>query len=248
MHSIGIIPARYASTRFPGKPLARLGDKTLIQHVYERARQTRLDAIIVATDDARIYQAVEAFGGTVRYSRADHSSGTDRCAEVAATLAADVIVNIQGDEPFFSTSAIDRLLAAFSAPTTHIATLVCPLTDNALIHDPNVVKVVADQHERALYFSRSPIPYVRDLPAQEWNTTQSYLQHIGIYAFRAAVLQEITRLPVSPLERLEALEQLRWLQAGYTIQIVATDEKSIGVDTPADLEVARQMLLSQGMR
>ncbi len=242
MKSIGIIPARYASTRFPGKPLARLGERSLIQCVYERAVQTALDEVIVATDDARIYDHVLSFGGQAAYSRADHTSGTDRCAEVAARYPAEVVVNIQGDEPFFPLASVNELLAVFEDTATQIATLSCPISEEELIFDPNVVKVVSDTRQQALYFSRSPVPYLRDVAQGQWAASGLFRQHIGIYAFRASVLAALTQLPPGVLERAESLEQLRWLQAGYRIHIVPTAEKSIGIDTPADLARAQELL------
>ncbi|MEM1217164.1 MAG: 3-deoxy-manno-octulosonate cytidylyltransferase [Bacteroidota bacterium] len=243
MQTVAVIPARYASTRFPGKPLALLGGKPLIQWVYENTQQCRvIQQTIVATDDQRIVQAVRAFGGEVIVTRPDHPTGTDRIAEAASQLKADLIVNVQGDEPFVKTEQLEQLIDFFRDDRIDIATLAHPLRTQAAIFDPNVVKVVRDTSGRALYFSRAPIPYLRDTPPENWAAAKQHFQHLGIYAYRKVVLSAITQLPPSHLEQHESLEQLRWLQAGYTIQVGHTPFRSIGVDTPADLAAAEQLL------
>lgn len=239
---IGIIPARYQSSRFPGKPLARLGDMTMIERVTRQASKA-LDRVIVATDDERIYDEVRRFGGEVVMTSSEHRSGTDRVAEAyrKSGADADVIVNIQGDEPFVEPQQISQLTSLFDDPTTDIATLVRPF-DAArgfeALFDPNLVKVVTADNGDALYFSRSVIPYVRGVEWKQWLDKTRYLTHVGMYAYRPAVLDRIVRLPQSPLEISESLEQLRWLQAGYRIATAETTFDNIGIDTPADLETA----------
>ncbi|MCC8114020.1 MAG: 3-deoxy-manno-octulosonate cytidylyltransferase [Bacteroidales bacterium] len=239
---IGIIPARYASTRFPGKPLAMLGDKPVIQRVYEQARK-ELDDVVVATDDQRIYDAVEAFGGKAVMTSPDHRSGTDRIEEAYCNIksSADVVINIQGDEPFIKPSQIAALKGCFDDERTEIATLVRPFGEDAsyeTISNPNTPKVVVDDDSYAMYFSHSVIPYLRNYPQAEWPKRFPYLAHIGVYAYKAEVLAAVTKLPQSPLEIAESLEQLRWLQAGYKIKTALTQWQTIGIDTPADLESA----------
>lgn len=239
---IGIIPARYQSSRFPGKPLARLGDMTMIERVTRQASKA-LDRVIVATDDERIYDEVRRFGGEVVMTSPDHRSGTDRVAEAyrKSGADADVIVNIQGDEPFVEPQQISQLTSLFVDPTTDIATLVRPFDPARgfeALFDPNLVKVVTACNGDALYFSRSVIPYVRGTEWQQWLAKTRYLTHVGMYAYRPAVLAEIVNMPQSPLEISESLEQLRWLQAGYRIATAETIYDNIGIDTPADLEAA----------
>jgi len=246
MTFIGIIPARYASTRFPGKPLADIGGMTMIERVYRRASQA-LDNVIVATDDSRIYDAVRAFGGNVEMTSAEHRSGTDRCREayVNCGSAADVVINIQGDEPFIDPEQIEALKGCFVNPDTQIATLVRrfdPASGYDALVNPNTPKVVRDDRGFALYFSRSVIPYVRGTEPSEWPAHAEYYTHVGIYAYRAEVLAEIVRLPQSPLELAESLEQLRWLQGGYRILTAVTDAQTVGIDTPDDLERAVRYL------
>lgn len=239
---IGIIPARYQSSRFPGKPLARLGDMTMIERVTRQASKA-LDRVVVATDDERIYDEVRRFGGEVVMTSPEHRSGTDRVAEAyrKSGADADVIVNIQGDEPFVEPQQISQLTSLFDDPTTDIATLVRPF-DAArgfeALFDPNLVKVVTADNGDALYFSRSVIPYVRGVEWKQWLDKTRYLTHVGMYAYRPAVLDRIVRLPQSPLEISESLEQLRWLQADYRIATAETTFDNIGIDTPADLEAA----------
>lgn len=243
MKFMAIIPARYASTRFPGKPLAILGGKTVIQRVYEQV-STVLDEVYVATDDERIFQAVKAFGGQAVMTRADHKSGTDRIEEAAEKIgsAADVIINVQGDEPFIQPSQIATLMQLFETPETQIGTLGKPFESLEAVDTPNSPKIVTDNRGFALYFSRSVIPYVRGVDHQDWFGQYPFLKHLGIYAYRREVLREVTALPQSSLEKAESLEQLRWLQNGYRIRVGLTDVETVGIDTPEDLERAEEFL------
>ena len=243
MKFIGIIPARYASTRFPGKPLAMLGGRTVIQRVYEQATAI-LDEAYVATDDERIFQAVEQFGGRAIMTRADHKSGTDRIEEAAEKIGtqADVIINIQGDEPFIQKSQIETLMHLFDEPSTQIGTLGKRFESIEAAMNPNSPKIVTDKRGFALYFSRSIIPYVRGKEQSEWLQHFPYLKHLGLYAYRREVLREVTTLPQSPLEMAESLEQLRWLENGYRIRVGLTDEETVGIDTPDDLRRADEFL------
>ncbi|MDO4319603.1 MAG: 3-deoxy-manno-octulosonate cytidylyltransferase [Bacteroidales bacterium] len=248
MKFIGIIPARYASTRFPGKPLAMIGVKPMIQRVYERASMA-LDEVIVATDDERILSAVEAFGGRAVMTSDKHRSGTDRCYEAYCLSGsdADAVINIQGDEPFIDPSQIEALKGCFDRPDTCLATLVRRFDPSAgwdALFNPNTPKVVLDDEMHALYFSRSIIPYVRNHPWQEWIDSTTYYTHVGLYGYRADTLAHIVQLPQSSLELAESLEQLRWLQAGYRISAAVTDCPTIGIDTPADLERAVEYIKS----
>jgi 3-deoxy-manno-octulosonate cytidylyltransferase (CMP-KDO synthetase) len=246
MKFIGIIPARYASTRFPGKPLAMLGGRTVIQRVYEQATAI-LDEAYVATDDERIFQAVEQFGGRAIMTRADHKSGTDRIEEAAEKIGtqADVIINIQGDEPFIQKSQIETLMHLFDEPSTQIGTLGKRFESIEAAMNPNSPKIVTDKRGFALYFSRSIIPYVRGKEQAEWLQHFPYLKHLGLYAYRREVLQEVTQLPQSPLEIAESLEQLRWLENGYRIRVGLTDVETVGIDTPEDLQRAEEFLASR---
>lgn len=238
-----VIPARYASSRLPAKPLLRETGKYLIQHVYERACESRADTAIVATDDQRIFDAVKSFGGNVVMTRDDHPSGTDRVAEVAAALDADVIINVQGDEPMIEPGTLDLLAQLLEQdPKTQMATLATPIASADLWRDPNCVKVVCDKLGGALYFSRSPIPYVRDGVPDF--TRKGFLQHLGLYAYRRHFLLELAKLPPEPLEQTEKLEQLRVLALGHRIQVGVVPHAHRGVDTPADyqrfVEMVRQ--------
>jgi 3-deoxy-manno-octulosonate cytidylyltransferase (CMP-KDO synthetase) len=246
MKFIGIIPARYASTRFPVKPLAMLGGRTVIQRVYEQATAI-LDEAYVATDDERIFQAVEQFGGRAIMTRADHKSGTDRIEEAAEKIGtqADVIINIQGDEPFIQKSQIETLMHLFDEPSTQIGTLGKRFESIEAAMNPNSPKIVTDKRGFALYFSRSIIPYVRGKEQSEWLQHFPYLKHLGLYAYRREVLQEVTQLPQSPLEIAESLEQLRWLENGYRIRVGLTDVETVGIDTPEDLQRAEVFLASR---
>ena len=243
MKFIGIIPARYASTRFPGKPLALLGGKTVIERVYHQASGV-LDACYVATDDQRIYDAVTAFGGRAVMTSSAHRSGTDRIAEALEKVGGspDVVVNIQGDEPFIRHEQIAALCQCFDTAETQIATLGKPFADMASVRNPNSPKIVVDRRGFALYFSRSVIPFVRGVESDEWLGHYPFLKHLGLYAYRTEVLREITRLPQSPLEQAESLEQLRWLENGYRIRVGLTDMETVGIDTPEDLERAEAFL------
>jgi 3-deoxy-manno-octulosonate cytidylyltransferase (CMP-KDO synthetase) len=249
MKFIGIIPARYASTRFPAKPLALLGGKPVIQRVYEQVSGI-FDEAYVATDDERIEAAVKAFGGKVVMTSPNHKSGTDRCYEAFTKVGGgyDVVVNIQGDEPFIQPSQLEAVKACFEDPTTQIATLVKPFTTDdgfVALENVNSPKVVVNANMNALYFSRSIIPYQRNADKQDWLAGHTYYKHIGLYAYRAEVLKEITSLPQSSLELAESLEQLRWLENGYTIKVGVTQVETIGIDTPEDLERAEEFLKQQ---
>ncbi|MBR4432047.1 MAG: 3-deoxy-manno-octulosonate cytidylyltransferase [Paludibacteraceae bacterium] len=251
MKFIGIIPARYASTRFPGKPLAEIGGKTVICRVYEQASKA-LDTVVVATDDERIYDAVEAFGGKVVMTRADHRCGTDRCLEAYEAITTPswreqndsdtVVINIQGDEPFIQPEQIETLVHCFDKEGTEIATLVRPYTDKDNLDDlenPNTPKVAwSKESGEALLFSRSVIPYLRGVDKSEWLSKGEFYRHIGLYAYRADILEQITKLSPGKLEQAESLEQLRWLENGYRIRVGITNTPTIGIDTPEDLEKA----------
>ena len=243
MKFIGIIPARYASTRFPGKPLAMLGGRTVIQRVYEQAAAV-LEEAYVATDDERIFKAVEEFGGRVVMTRQDHKSGTDRIEEAAEKIGtqADVIINIQGDEPFIQKSQIETLKSLFENPDTQIGTLGKKFESIEAVTNPNSPKIVTDKNGFALYFSRSVIPYIRGKEQAEWLQHFPFLKHLGLYAYRRDVLRQITQLPQSPLEMAESLEQLRWLENGYRIRVGLTDMETVGIDTPDDLRRAEEFL------
>ena len=243
---MAIIPARYASTRFPGKPLAVLGGKTVIQRVYEQV-SSLLDEVYVATDDERIFQTVEAFGGRAVMTRTDHKSGTDRIEEAAEKIGsqADVIINVQGDEPFIQPSQIKTLMQLFNAPETQIGTLGKRFENIEGVENPNSPKIVTDNRGFALYFSRSPIPFVRGKERSEWLANYPFLKHLGIYAYRREVLREVTQLPQGNLEKAESLEQLRWLENGYRIRVGLTDVETVGIDTPDDLKRAEEFLNSQ---
>ncbi|WP_027450077.1 3-deoxy-manno-octulosonate cytidylyltransferase [Xylanibacter brevis] len=245
MKFIGIIPARYASTRFPGKPLAILGGKTVIQRVYEQVVNV-LGEAYVATDDERIFKAVEQFGGRAVMTRNDHKSGTDRIEEAAQKIKtdADVIINIQGDEPFIQKSQLETVKHLFDDPQTQIATLGKPFETMEAVENPNSPKIICDVNGYAMYFSRSVIPYIRGKEQKEWIKHFPFIKHIGLYAYRREVLSEITKLPQSPLELAESLEQLRWLQNGYRIKVGLTDVETVGIDTPEDLQRAEQFILA----
>ena len=243
MKFIAIIPARYASTRFPGKPLAMLGGKPVIQRVYEQAISV-LGEAYVATDDERIFKTVTDFGGKAVMTRTDHKSGTDRIEEAVEKLAtdADVIINIQGDEPFVQASQLQALMQLFDDPETQIGTLGKPFENMEAVDNPNSPKIVCDRRGFALYFSRSVIPHVRGKERAEWIEHFPYLKHLGLYAYRREVLREVTQLPQTPLELAESLEQLRWLENGYRIRVGLTDVETVGIYTPADLERAEEFL------
>jgi 3-deoxy-manno-octulosonate cytidylyltransferase (CMP-KDO synthetase) len=230
-----IIPARYASSRLPAKPLLRETGKYLIQHVYERACESNADLAVVATDDQRIFDAVRSFGGNVVMTRDDHPSGTDRVAEVAAKLDADLIVNLQGDEPMIEPATLDMVARLLHQDRdAAMATLAVPIRTLENYRDPNCVKVVCDKQGRALYFSRSPIPFVRD--DEPDLATGGFLQHLGLYAYRREFLLELAKLPPEPIEQYEKLEQLRVLALGHRIQVGVVQHAHRGVDTPADYQ------------
>ena len=251
MRTLAIIPARYASTRFPGKPLALLGGKPMIEWVWDCvAALPALDEAVIATDDKRIVEAAEAFGGRAMMTSSTHRSGTDRCGEVLETLEADgrmfdVVINIQGDEPFVQQEQLKSLLACFEDHDTQIATLKTAIATVEELCSPNNVKVVCDREGHALYFSRQPIPYLRGAEKDEWLQRQSYYKHVGIYAFRASVLKELVHLSPSPLELSESLEQLCWLENGYPIRVSQTLTSNMGIDTPEDLLAAEQYLANR---
>ena len=246
MKFIGIIPARYASTRFPAKPLAMLGGKTVIERVYRQVEGV-LDDVVVATDDERIMAAVQAFGGKAVMTSVDHNSGTDRVYEAFTKVGAgfDVVVNIQGDEPFIQAQQLEAIRACFEDKTVDIATLVKPFKPEdgfAALENVNSPKVVVNKRMEALYFSRSIIPFTRGKEKSEWLAGHTYYKHIGLYAYRTEVLKQITALPQSSLELAESLEQLRWLENGYKIKVGISEIETIGIDTPEDLERAEQFL------
>ena len=249
MKFIGIIPARYASTRFPGKPLADMNGKPMIQRVYEQVKDV-LDSVCVATDDIRIENAVKAFGGQVVMTSDQHRSGTDRCYEAYQKIGEgyDVIVNIQGDEPFIHPEQIQTIKTCFADANTQIATLVKPFRSDddfeSTLFNPNSPKVVLNKNN-AMYFSRSIIPHIRGKKYTEWLPSHTFYKHIGLYAYRAQVLKEITQLPQSALELAESLEQLRWLENGYKIKVGITEQETIGIDTPEDMEKALAFLANR---
>ena len=246
INSLGIIPARYASTRFPGKPLAEIGNKSMIQRVYEQASQSTLDKVIVATDDERIFKHMKELNARVIMTSPFHKSGSDRCAEVAALPEFERvkwIVNVQGDEPFIHPSQIDLVLAGLkNNPSFNISTLAKKIRSTEKLFDPNTVKVVFDKQGRALYFSRSPIPFVKNMPSTEWLTSGVFYKHIGIYGISKKTLLAITNLSQTALENRESLEQLRWLENGFPIGIQVTERETIGIDTPEDLRNANRNL------
>lgn len=246
---IAIIPARYASTRFPGKPLAMLGGKPVIQRVWEQVSSV-VDAAVVATDDERIAQAVESFGGRAIMTSPNHKSGTDRCWEAYQKQGEefDVVINVQGDEPFIAHSQLRAIMACFEDENTDIATLVKPFAEEdglSALENPNSPKVVLDNDSCAVYFSRSVIPYLRGVEREDWLKHHTFYKHIGMYAFRRDVLGEVTAMPQSTLEKAESLEQLRWLENGYKIGVGISDVETVGIDTPEDLERAEEFLKAQ---
>ncbi|MGN0007536.1 MAG: 3-deoxy-manno-octulosonate cytidylyltransferase [Alistipes sp.] len=251
MRYIAIIPARYASTRFPAKPLAILGGKPVIQRVYEQVAGV-MDETVVATDDSRIYRAVTDFGGRAEMTSTDHRSGTDRCWEAYCKHGGDydIVVNVQGDEPFIQRSQLEAIKRCFDNPATDIATLVKPFSAEdglAALENPNSPKVVLDKEGRAIYFSRSVIPYLRGVDKSEWLSRHTFYKHIGIYAFRTDILRQVTSLPQSTLEKAESLEQLRWIENSYRIGVGISDIETIGIDTPDDLARAEQFLKTHNL-
>lgn len=239
MNFIAIIPARFASTRFPGKPLVKIDGITMVERVYEQASKA-FEQVYVATDDERIENAVKQFGGNCIMTSATHTSGTDRCAEAitlieAREISAQVVVNVQGDEPFIQTEQFEKLKSCFTDEHVQIATLIKPIEENTAIFNVNLPKVVITKKNEAIYFSRSPIPYIRDKEKINWYAHHQFYRHIGLYAYRTDVLKEITKLPPSSLEMAESLEQNRWIENGYKIKVKITRVESIGIDTPEDL-------------
>lgn len=238
MKILGIIPARYQSSRFPGKPLIDIAGKSMIQRVYEQCLKSKsLNQVIVATDDQRIAEHVISFGGIVQMTSEQHQSGTDRCAEIAERHSQfDVFVNIQGDEPMINPTQIDLLASCFKSQDTQIATLVKPINTREELFNENTPKVVLNTNNEAIYFSRTAIPFLRGVEKENWLDNNTFFKHIGIYAFRNQTLKEITKLKVSSLEIAEALEQLRWIQNGYKIQTAISQNESQAIDTPEDLD------------
>jgi 3-deoxy-manno-octulosonate cytidylyltransferase (CMP-KDO synthetase) len=240
MRFVGIIPARFASTRFPGKPLVDIGGKSMIQRVYEQVSKVLAD-VYVATDDQRIFDAVLAFGGRAIMTSDQHKSGTDRCYEAYSKLSGnfDVVINVQGDEPFIQPEQIETLKDCFKSAETEIATLAKRFTEKdgfEALNSPNSPKLVVNKSDEAMYFSRSIIPFRRGAETADWISLNTYLKHVGVYAYRADILQQITQLEQSPLEISESLEQLRWLENGFRIKVGYTDVETVGIDTPEDLE------------
>jgi len=249
MKILGVIPARFASTRFPGKPLADLLGKSMVERVYDQCKKSsRLTDIVVATDHQKIYEHVLGFGGKASLTSPDHPSGTDRCYETLTqqNQAFDFVVNVQGDEPFIDPGQIDLLCGSLDKQT-ELATLIQKITTLDQLRAPTEAKVVLNRHKEAMYFSRSPVPFVQKAPQEEWLKHGKFYRHMGLYAYRSDILKAITQLPVSPLEKAESLEQLRWIENGYRIKTVETDaEDGMCVDTPEDLEKARAYLLEFG--
>lgn len=242
MKVVGIIPARYASTRFPGKPLALIKGKPMIQRVYEQALKSKLDAVVIATDDVRIADAVMDFGGQYVMTSPNHRSGTDRCCEALDLLKTkyDAVVNIQGDEPFIDPKQIDLLVDLIVRDDTPLASLAKRIDDEDELFSPNAVKVVVNQEGNAMYFSRNPIPFMRNVDRDEWLAKGRFYKHIGIYAYKADVLHQVAHMEPSALEQAESLEQLRWLENGLAIRMALSDAENISIDTPDDLHRAEQ--------
>mgnify|MGYP005753417869 FL=1 len=242
MEILGIIPARYASTRFPGKPLTLINGKTMIQRVYEQASSSSLTEVVVATDDQRILDHVISFGGKAVMTAEHHQSGTDRCFEAyqLQDQPFDYVINIQGDEPFIRPEQIDLVASCFHNPQTQLATLIKKIISPEELFNVNAPKVVVNRAGEALYFSRQPIPYCRNVPNDIWHKQHTYYKHIGIYGYRTDILEQITQLPPSGLEMAESLEQLRWLENGFRITTAITEFETIGIDTPEDLEKVRE--------
>ena len=244
MKVLCIIPARYGSTRFPGKPLVDIAGKSMIQRVYEQAMKSHLlEKVVVATDHEDIMAEVSRFGGHARMTSLHHNNGTERCLEVLQqeSLHYDYVLNIQGDEPFTSAAQINALVNLLDGET-QLGSLYKKISDPSLIFNPNIVKVVLDSHYQALYFSREPIPHLRGVDKNEWHTKFDYLKHVGLYAYRADILPQIVKLPAGTLEVKESLEQLRWLEHGFKIKLAETETESIGIDTPEDVERALAFL------
>lgn len=250
MKVVGIIPSRYASTRFPGKPLAMIKGKTMIRRVVEQAWKSKLDAVVVATDDMRIADEVLSFGGQYVLTNPNHQSGTDRCCEALDMLDEqfDAVVNIQGDEPFIDPRQINLLVDLISQKETQLASLAKRIDEEEDLFSPNAVKVVMDHEGKALYFSRSPIPFMRNLAQNQWLEKGAFYQHIGIYAYKAAVLRQIAKMQPSKLELAESLEQLRWLENGLSIRMAVTDAINVSIDIPSDLLKAEHLAKTQTLK
>ncbi len=250
MKVVGIIPSRYASTRFPGKPLAMIKGKTMIRRVVEQAWKSKLDAVVVATDDMRIADEVLSFGGQYVLTNPNHQSGTDRCCEALDMLDEqfDAVVNIQGDEPFIDPRQINLLVDLISQKETQLASLAKRIDEEDDLFSPNAVKVVMDHEGKALYFSRSPIPFMRNLAQNQWLEKGAFYQHIGIYAYKAAVLRQIAKMQPSKLELAESLEQLRWLENGLSIRMAVTDAINVSIDIPSDLLKAEHLAKTQTLK
>ncbi len=253
MNILGVIPARFASTRYPGKPLISIAGKTMIRRVWERASLAEsLADLVVATDDDRIADEVISFGGNVIKTSPEHPTGTDRCrealemAELAKRVRYDAVINIQGDEPFIHPEQIDLTASCFAEPETQLSTLKKKLTKTEDLFNPNIIKVVTSVHDHALYFSRSPIPHMRGKEQEKWITEGSFFKHIGIYGYRSDVLRAITQLSPSLLETAESLEQLRWLENGFQIKVKETDKESRSIDSPSDLNLILSELNEDG--
>lgn len=236
-----IIPARYNSTRLPGKPLVLINGKTMIQRVYEQCKKVKASCkIVVATDDQRIFNHVAEFGGKVIMTSKKHKSGTDRCFEVIENMRKmnfqfEIAINIQGDEPYIHPRQIETLLKCFDDKNTSIATLVKKISDHNELFDPNCVKVIVNKDSEAIYFSRSPVPFIRDFQKEDWPKKHTFLRHIGIYGYKTDILEKIVSLKISPLEKAESLEQLRWIENGYVIRTKRTNFETIDINTPQDL-------------
>ncbi|MBO9700304.1 MAG: 3-deoxy-manno-octulosonate cytidylyltransferase [Sporocytophaga sp.] len=244
MNIIGIIPARYASTRFPAKPLVEIGGKSMIRRVYEQAGKAKLlSQIVVATDNNEIFSHVKSFGGNVVMTREDHPSGTDRCFEALEKTAGkfDFVINIQGDEPFIHPEQIDLLASALNKET-ELATLVKKIEDQETLFNPNTPKVIFNKYKEAIYFSRQTIPYIRGAEPEQWLSKAEFYKHIGIYAYRSDILKAITSLETGSLEKSESLEQLRWLEYGFKIKVEITTYESVGIDVPSDLEKIKDLI------
>ena len=237
MPILGLIPSRYASTRFPGKPLVDIAGKSMIQRVFEQAKKCgQLDEVVVATDDVRILNHVLEFGGNAIMTSTEHQSGTDRCAEVSLLYPEfDVVINIQGDEPFIDPEQISKVISCFDSPDTQLATLIKKIGSEQELFNPNSPKVIINKNSEAIYFSRLPLPYIRGQEQENWLQLFTFFKHIGIYGYRADILQQVTKLPVSSLEKAESLEQLRWIENGYKIKVAETDLETYAIDTPEDI-------------
>ncbi|OSZ78972.1 3-deoxy-D-manno-octulosonate cytidylyltransferase [Chitinophagaceae bacterium IBVUCB1] len=242
---VGIIPARYASTRFPGKPLIDIRGKTMIQRVYEQASKCdSLHKVVIATDDERIAEHIVSFGGEVVMTKEEHPSGTDRCLDALQQIGGNYqyVVNIQGDEPFIDPSQIDTLADVLKDGSTELATLIIPVDSNEVLFDMGEVKVVLNDRQEGMYFSRMVIPYIKNVPQEDWHIHHNYYRHVGMYAYRTDVLEKLCKLPVSSLEKAESLEQLRWLEAGFKIKCAITNFDSHCVDTPEDVEKVLRLM------